>query len=234
LQGADRDNTVRVCGEDASINGFLLPVKDSFEEENGGVKLDIVWSRPGSELAQLLRGEVDAVISAHSLEQLLRAAADEQVPIDSSRLQSMEVGRNSTVVMLNRKNAIAKLTKKQLKGILTGRITNWKQLHGADRAIVVVCNKSPTADDDAFIRGILGEERLAAQLQPVYSYEAVRKLVAATPEAIGVIPSVYASSNVAVPDAPKISSPVIVVTNGAPSRQVTRLTQILKEMELLQ
>lgn len=231
---APTGKTLRISGEDESIGAFLMPVKDVFEEESGGVALDIVRCRPGAELSQLVRGEVDAVVSTHSLDELLRAAADEQVPINSSILQSVEVGKNDTVVLLNRNNPVTHLTKKQLQGIFSGRVTNWKQLHGANRGIVVVWNVAPTADNETFIREILGEEKFAPKLHQVYSYEELRKSVAEIPEAIGFAPSVFAAASVHVPKSPKVSSPVIVVTVGTPSRQVNSLTEILKDMSLLQ
>jgi phosphate transport system substrate-binding protein len=210
-----------------------MPAKDAFEDESGGVVLDIIRSRPGAQLAQLLRGEVDAVVSVHSLNHLLRAAADENVPIDASILKSVAVGMCDTVLLLNRKNTVTQLTGKQLKGIFSGKITNWKQLNGLNREIVVIWNVAPTADNDTFIRGILDEEKFEPKLYPVYSYEEVRKLTAEIPEAIGIAPSVYAAASVTVPKSPKVSAPAIVVTKGTPSQQVSNLTEILKDMSLL-
>lgn len=231
---APAGKALRISGEDESISSFLMPVKEAFEEESGGILLDIVRSRPGVQLAQLMRGEVDAVVSVHTLNYLLRAAADEHVPIDPSILQSVDVGMSDTVLLLNRKNPVTQLTRKQLNGIFSGKITNWKQLNGLNREIIVVWNVAPTADNGTFIRGILGEEKFAPRTQPVYSYEEVRKLTAEIPEAIGITPSVYAAANVAVPKFPKVSAQAIVVTRGTPSRQVSNLTEILKDMSLLQ
>ncbi len=45
-------------------------------------------------------------------------------------LRQTEVGRNNMVIFLHRKNRIRKLTKKELKAIFTGRVTNWKKLGG--------------------------------------------------------------------------------------------------------
>lgn len=225
--------SLRISGADEAISNLLIPVKEAFEDESGGVRLDIVRSRPGVLLAQLLRGEVDAVVSVHSLNYLLRAAADEHVPIDPSILQSADVGMCDTVLLLNRKNPVTQLTGKQLKGIFTGKITNWKQLNGPNREIIVVMNVAPTADNDPFIKDILGEEKFTSRLHPVYSYEEVRKITAEIPEAIGIAPSVYAAANVTVPKFPKVSVPAIVVTRGVPSRQVSSLTEILKDMSQL-
>lgn len=226
--------TLRVSGEDASVSGFLTPARETFEEESGGVRLDILRSRPGIVLSQLVRGEVDAVVSVHSLDELLRAAAEEQVRIDPSLLQSVDVGRSDTAILLNRRNPVSRLTRGQLKGIFSGRIGNWKQLHGFSRGIVVVWNMAPAAADDPFVREILGGEKFAPKVRPVYSYDEVRKLVAEIPDAIGIVPSAYASASVSLPVVPKLSSPVIVVTRGKPSPQVSSLTSILRDIALLQ
>lgn len=231
---APSGKVLRVGGEDGSISGFVLPVKETFEEENAGVTLEIVRSRPGNELADLEKGVVDVVVSVQSLADLVRAAADEKVVIDPAGLRSTEVGKNDTVIFLNRKNSIKKLTKKQLRSIFAGRITNWKQLKGANRAIVVVWNLEAEAENDMFVKDILGGASFAPKLLTVNSYDEVRKRVMETPGAIGIAPSGYIAAGVRVPKAPVVSSPVIVVTKGEPTPNVKKLTDILKDMALLQ
>jgi phosphate transport system substrate-binding protein len=165
---------------------------------------------------------------------LIRAAAEEKVTVDPARLNTVEVGKNDSITFLNKKNNIKKLTRKQLKGIFSGKITNWKQLHGDNRAIVVVWNQLAAAENEIFIRDILGDEPFAPKLLPVYTYEEVRKMVMETPGAIGVAPSGYIVSGLNVPTAPRVSSPVIVVTKGEPSPWVKNLTDLLKDMAFLQ
>jgi phosphate transport system substrate-binding protein len=225
---------LRIGGEDATVSGFVVPAKEPFEEESDGVTLSIVRNRPGMDLVELARGTVDAIVSVQPLAELVRAAAEEKVVVDPSRLHTVEVGKNDATIFLNMKNNIKKLTRKQLKGIFTGKLTNWKQLHGANRPIVVVWNPVATAENELFIRDILGDESLAPNLLPAYTYEEVRKLVMETPGAIGVAPSGYIVAGLNVPSAPRVSSPVIVVTNGEPSPRVKILTDILKDMAFLQ
>lgn len=230
----ENGRVLRVGGEDSAISGFILPVKESFEEENAGTTLDIVRSRPGTELVGLERGEVDAVVTMQSLDDLVRAAADENVIIDRERLQITQVGKNDIVIVLNKGNNLKKLTKKQLRGIFSGKTTNWKQLRGANRGIVVVWNSAAIAENSLFLKEILAEEALALEPLSVYSFEEVRTLVAKTPGAIGIAPAGYIAAGVNAPTAPRYTSPVILITKGDPSTQLKKLTDILKDVALLQ
>jgi phosphate transport system substrate-binding protein len=225
---------LRVGGEDSAISGFLLPAKGPYEEENTGISIDIVRSRPGTELVGLERGEVDAVVTMQPLEDLLRMAAEERVTIDPARLRSTEVGTNDIVVLLNRDNRLKKLTRKQLKGIFAGKISNWKQLHGPNRDIVVVWNAAAVAENSLFMKEVLAEKSLTLEPVSVYSFEEVRKVVARTPGAIGLAPAGYVTAGVTAPLAPRYSSPVRMITKGEPSPRLQKLMDILKDMALLQ
>ncbi len=54
----------------------------------------------------------------------------------------IQVAWDALVVIVNKKNRISNITTKQLKDILLGRITNWKELGGKDVPIKVVIRKS--------------------------------------------------------------------------------------------
>ena len=165
--------------------GLYLPVIDIFEEETG-ITLTIVSSGPG--VVDLAKGTADIIVSEQSLRDLLEETALENVSIDPSLLHQMEIGHNNSVVFLNRKNKVKKLTKKQLKAVFTGKITNWKKLGGADRNIVVFCNSSAAAGNDLFMEEILNGAPLSAKAIAAGSYEEVRARVTATPGAIALAP----------------------------------------------
>jgi phosphate transport system substrate-binding protein len=63
-----------------------------------------------------------------------RALTDEE----KTQVQTSEViGYDVMGVFVNEKNPVKSLTRDQVKGIFTGSVTNWKQVGGADKAIVV-------------------------------------------------------------------------------------------------
>lgn len=223
---------IRIGGEDAAISGFILPVKETFEAENG-IALQLVQSRPGLELADLEEGRVDAIISARPLQMLLQEAAAERLAIDPATLQQINVGKGSTVIFLHPSNRIKKLTKHQLKTIFTGKIRNWKRLGGADQEIVVVWHSKPSAQNAQFIREILDGGRVAAKQLPASSYDEVRTLVIATPGSIGIAPQGLIASAVKVPKTPLVEAAVIMVLKGAPPPKVQKLLELLQETAYL-
>lgn len=225
--------SVRIGGEEVVIGGFITPVKETFEEENGA-DLSIVHSGPGEELIDLAKGKVDAVVSTQSLSVLAEEAAREKVLIDPATLQQFDVGKNDTVVFLNRKNRVKKLTRKQLKAIFTGKVGNWKQVGGANRPIVIVWNSADPAENEVFVREILKESPVAKKLKSVGSYEDVRSRVMATPGAIGIAPRDFVSAMVKVPKTPVVESKVILVTRGEPTPDVKRLLDLLKDAQFIQ
>jgi phosphate transport system substrate-binding protein len=228
---ATSPQVIRIGGEDAALSGFVLPAKETFEEENG-IGLSITRCRPGEELVDLERKAVEVIVSAKPLEDLIRDAGREKVAIDPASLQQIEIGKNDTVVFLNKQSRIKRLTKKQLKGIFTGKITRWKKVGGANREIVVFWNTA-SAENDAFVKDILDGAPVVPTAVPVSSYEEVRRRVMATPGAIGVAPRGFVAPGVKVPKTPAVASSVILVTKGAPSPGVRKLLELLKEVQYI-
>lgn len=225
--------TLKVGGDDAIISGFLMPVKETFEEETK-TSLSIVQVKPGQELVELASGDVDAIIATTSFKELQQEAAQKKIFLSPASLYKAEVGKNSTVIFLHKSNKIKQLSQKQLKSIFTGKFNNWRQLGGADQEIVVVWDASSAAENEAFIRKILKDSPVVAKFKSVDSYEEARKVVMDTPGAIGVAPSGFIAPGVRVPKTPNISAPVIIVAKGSPSPLFKRLIEILKDAAYIQ
>lgn len=224
---------LRVGGEEGAIGGFILPVKETFEEENRA-DLSVILSAPGEELIDLAQGRVDAVVSTVSLPVLLAAAAKEKVLIDPASLQQFEVGKNDTVILINRKNRVKNLTTKQLKAIFTGKIGNWKLVGGANKPIVIVWNSAASSEKEVFQKEILRGASFTDKLKSVGSYDEVRSSVMATPGAIGIVPRGFVSKTVKVPKTPLVESKVIIVTKGEPTPDVKKLLELLKDAQFIQ
>jgi phosphate transport system substrate-binding protein len=219
---------IRIGGEEGAIGGFILPVKETFEEENDAI-LSIIKGGQGRDLADLDSGAVDAVVSTQPLSELVAEAAREA----PAGLRQFAIGRNDMVVFLNKKNRVKKLTRSQLKAIFTGKIANWKQLGGPNRPIVIVWNSASAAENDGFVREVLKEADIAKKAKNVDCYEDVRTRVMETPGAIGIAPSGFVSSTVKVPKTPVVESQVIMVTKGEPKPEVKKLLELLRDVQLL-
>ena len=75
------------------------------------------------------------------------------LPKEAEAMKSMVVARDGIAVVFNPANAVTALTLEQVRGLFSGTIKNWKELGGADHALV-----------EAFQRGLDRGARLAAGL----------------------------------------------------------------------
>lgn len=80
-----------------------------------------------------------AELGVHSGE-LSEAAHDELSKAfgGPDNLRTMEFGRYTVVIVVNRLVSKRSITVEELRDLLTGEITNWKQIGGEDRPVVVV------------------------------------------------------------------------------------------------
>ena len=67
------------------------------------------------------------------------------------------IGRESFVFIVNKNNQVDNLTMKELKDIYTGKITNWKDVGGANRPINVVQRNKGSGSQTA-LEKLIGEE----------------------------------------------------------------------------
>ncbi|MGL4730776.1 MAG: phosphate ABC transporter substrate-binding protein [Clostridium sp.] len=68
----------------------------------------------------------------------------------SEGLTETIIAYDGIVVITNNTNKVENLTLEQLKGIYTGKITNWKEIGGDDRPIVVVSREDGSGTRSAF------------------------------------------------------------------------------------
>lgn len=155
---------------------FANALAESFMAKYPGVTVTAEFTGSGAGVEAVTAGSVDIGNSSRNLTEEEKAAgvAENIVAIDG------------IAVVTDPANTAAGLTKDQLSGIYTGEIKNWKDVGGADQAIVVVGREAGSGTRGAF------EELLEIEDQCAYANEldstgAVMAKVAATPGAIGYV-----------------------------------------------
>jgi len=218
---------IRIGGGGAAINSVFKPIKPYFEKATGHT-LIILQSSPKNGFIDMAQGRLDAAVAAVPIESMIKGAEGDGVKVDPASVQKTEIARNRTVVLLHKDNAVAKLSKEQLKGIFTGKIQNWKEVGGKDMPVIVVWGKASPGQNAQFTKEILDGEAVLKDRLDSTDYAGIKGDVAATPEAIGIDPIGLADATVRVPETPELSSPVIVVTKGAPSAKIQKLIDYVK------
>jgi len=109
-----------------------------------------------------------------------------KLPKEAEDLKSMVVARDGIAVVVNPANAIAGLTLEQVRGIFSGRITNWKAVGGEDHAIAVISREAGSGTRSSFEQ-IIGEENLASEALIQDSNGTIRETVANDAHSIGYL-----------------------------------------------
>jgi phosphate transport system substrate-binding protein len=110
-------------------------------------------------------------------------------------MSTLTIAYDGLAVVVNRLNGIENLTREQLFDIYKGKITNWKQVGGADQTIAVVTREGSSGSRYSF-ESLLGltrviNDRLVSDINPnnlvVTSNSMVKTLINHNPQAIGFI-----------------------------------------------
>ena len=97
------------------------------------------------------------------------------------------IANDGVCVVVHPSNPVAKLTIAQVRDIYTGRITNWNQLGGPDRAIVVISRDTSSGTYETFDDLVMKQEKMAAHVEYVNANPQGQARVASTTGAIGYV-----------------------------------------------
>jgi phosphate transport system substrate-binding protein len=219
---------LKVGGGGASVATVFAPLKAPFEKATGTTLINIPTT-PKNGLVELWNGKVDVATGAVPLDGAIAGAQKDGTAIDKGALSIFEVANNNTVLLVHKDNPVGKLSKVQAKGIFTGKITNWKDVGGPDKEIIVVWGKNTPGQNAQFTKGILDGEAIVKDFLETTDYAGVKTTVGTTPEGIGIDPAAFADASVKIiPTDPALTSPIYLVTKGKPSAAVQKLLDFIK------
>jgi phosphate transport system substrate-binding protein len=176
----------------------------------------------------LEKGFVKAALGGLSFEDWMQYMKQEKIEIkDPSSLQHMVVGKDKILVLIHKDNPVSKLTKDQLKGIFTGKITNWKEVGGKDITIDVVWTNL-LGGNFQFYRKILEGAFLRSDMSEVENSPKAKAHVISNAGAIAIGPQGMLDDTVKSPEIPEITRPITLITKGKPSPDVQKLIDFIK------
>ncbi|WP_211747179.1 phosphate ABC transporter substrate-binding protein PstS family protein [Paenibacillus sp. Marseille-Q4541] len=124
--------------------------------------------------------------------------AEEKLDADkAAALVDHQVAVVGMSAVANKDVGVTDLTKQQLVDIFTGKVTNWKEVGGADQAIVIVNRPASSGTRATFEKYALGES--APDLQGSIQEDSsgtVKKIVTETPGAIGYLALSYLDDSI--------------------------------------
>jgi phosphate transport system substrate-binding protein len=125
--------TISVKGSDTMV---ILGQRwaEEYMKKNHDTTVQITGGGSGTGISALINGTTDICQSSRSMK-----AAEKEKLRDRYATTGVEVpvARDGLSIYLNNSNPVNELSMNQLKGIFTGKITNWKEVGGPDAKIIV-------------------------------------------------------------------------------------------------
>ena len=207
------------ANETLVISGGTVPQKDVLEPKAAallkttGVQLELKGVGTGNGMLALWEGTVSVAAVGDSLPASIEAgkkaakSAGKDVKIPDNMVFT-EIGQDELIVIVHKSNPVTALTKAQLKDMATGKVTNWKEVGGADLPIKVVTTKSGLVPGQFFQKAMMDDAAYMAGAIEAQSPKEVITWVSRTPGGFGPATGVHMDAGAG--DAKAIKAPAMV------------------------
>lgn len=204
------------------LDSVIKPVKDAFEKESG-IRLHILFGSASLAFKQFYKGVSEIAVVGTSFHEALELMKKEAFEVkDPERFQHVIIGKGMVRTVVNRDNPVSRLSQEQLKGIFTGRITNWKEVGGNDAPVIVILSTLNPATNGAFRKIILGNEPFMREVLELGHMDELRGAIEANREAIAIGTSALLGASVKQLETPEVFRPVTLISKGTPSPKVQK------------
>lgn len=223
----------------------VLPIAqmaaELFMERNPNADISVRGGGSGVGIASLIDGTCDIADSSRPIKdtELDKAVTNGRDP------KAHVVAMDGIAVVVNSANTLKGLSKKQIKDIYTGKVSDWSQVGGTAGKIVVISRDTASGTFEAFAELVLNKEKVRPDALMQASNQAIASTVSRTPGAIGYVGLGYVTSSVkalevdgVVPSKETVLSnkypigrPLFMYTNGAPQGTTKDLINFIMSPE---
>lgn len=173
-------------GSDTLVN-LALAWAETYMQLHPGVRISVTGGGSGTGIAALINGTVDLANASREIkpEEAENARQNGIEPVEFT------VALDAIAVVVNPSNPVDRLTIPQVSAIYTGEITNWSEVGGEDRPIVLLSRESNSGTYVYFLENVIRQGRsdsdllFAPDTLLMPSSEGISEEVRHNPNAIG-------------------------------------------------
>ncbi|MCK9304037.1 MAG: phosphate ABC transporter substrate-binding protein [Bacteroidales bacterium] len=181
VMAADADQKLVMDGS-TTVGPIAKAFAEYYMRENPGVNITVSESGSGNGAKALLNGSCDIANLSRDLKDSEKSAMKEMGVDPCKHI----VAFDALPVIVHPSNRVKRLTIDQVRDIYTGKITNWKDVGGGNRRIVVISRDTNSGTFETFMHLVMGKDaRITDSAEYTGSNGAVRQRVQMTRGAIG-------------------------------------------------
>ena len=223
----------------------VLPIAqrtaEVFMDKNPGTDIAVRGGGSSVGIAGLIDGTCDIADASRAIKdtEIQQAATNGRDPV------AHIVAMDGIAVVVNNSKPISKLSKKQIREIFTGKVSDWSQLGGNPGKIVIVSRDTSSGTFEAFGELVMNKDKVRPDALMQASNQAVATIVAQTPSAIGYvglgfitkeikpleIEGVMPSKETVLSGKYPVTRPLFMYSNGKPQGLAKEYLDFVKSQE---
>ena len=180
--------TITVKGSDTMVI-MAQRWAEVYMADHTGVQIQVTGGGSGTGISALINGTTDICNSSRPIKSSERESLKSRY---SSLGVEIKSARDGLALYVNESNPVQELTLDQIKDIYTGKITNWKDVGGADAKILLYSRENNSGTYVYFRDFVLKGKDYAANAQNLPGTAAVVNAVSKDANGVGYGGSAYA------------------------------------------
>ena len=196
---------LKIAGGTAHIPVMKEAVK-MIRQANGDIRITIAGGGSGVGIKQVGEGLIDIGNSG-------RMATDKEISDYGLVLHKWAI--DGVGVVVNPKNSVTEISFEQLKDIFAGKIGNWKELGGEDRAINLYSRDAASGTRSVFWKKGLKKGEISPKTNIVPSNGAMKIAISGDPYSIGYVSVGHIDDTVSPVTVDGIAPTLMNVKNGS-------------------
>jgi phosphate transport system substrate-binding protein len=179
------ERTIENKGSDTLVN-LALAWAEAYMQTHPRLRISVTGGGTGTGIAAMLNGTVDIASASREIKaEELKAANDRGLAP-----QQFTVAGDAIAVIVNPSNPVQTLTLQQISDIYTGKITNWREVGGENRPIVLLSRESNSGTYVYFLENVVRQGKksnllFSADTLLMPSSQGIGTEVSQNPNAIG-------------------------------------------------
>ena len=165
---------------------------ENYMKTNPSATVTVTGGGSGVGISALLSGTTDIAQSSR------RIKFDEKQKLQESGKSVKEViiAYDAMAIVVHPENKVSNLTREQLEGIFTGKITNWKEVGGANLKIIPYSRETSSGTYEFFKESVLKNKNYMNGIMSMPATGAIIQSVSQTKGAIGYVGLAYLNKEV--------------------------------------
>jgi phosphate transport system substrate-binding protein len=163
-----------------------------YMQKNKSARITVTGGGSGVGISALIDKTTDIAMASRKM----KLGEKMKVNGNGDNASEVTIAYDALSVVVHPSNKVSQLTREQLEGIFTGKISNWKEVGGDNMPVVVYGRESSSGTYDFFKEHVLDNKNYASSVLSLPATGAIVQSVSQTKGAIGYIGLAYVEKNV--------------------------------------